>query len=143
MRAKLRASAAVLAAAGFFTALSATEAAADPNSTREFSVSGASGGHSGYSNGYLYFYNRSVGITGSVKSDTTGCVQVVFQVYSHGEETDFQTRTACGRGTGSSTGFNFTSPANYSGGASEVRVTLAGINSLGQSHWLDARSYYP
>lgn len=54
-----------------------------------------------------------------------------------------QNWTACGRGTSSSKGFNFTSPADYPGGASEVRVTLAGLNSRGQVHGLDAQSYFP
>lgn len=143
IRAKLRAATAVLAAAGFFTTLSATEAAAAANTTRTFAVGGTSDGHSGYANGSLNFHNRSVGITGSVKSDTTGCVQVVFQVYAGGNETDYQTRTACGRGTGTSKGFSFTSPADYPGGATRVSVTLAGITSLGSLVWLDSETHYP
>jgi hypothetical protein len=137
---KLKASAAVVAAAGLFTGLSATEAVADPNVTRTYSVRGIhelNGYHSGYSDGYGYFYNRSVGITGTVKSDTTGCVQVEFQVVSHGFTTDWQTRTACGRGPGSSKGFNFTSPADYPGGAAYVTVRLFGINSDGSRVELD------
>ncbi|WP_236245109.1 hypothetical protein [Streptomyces sp. CC210A] len=134
---------AAAAAAVVLTGISAGPAAATTNSTKTFNVSGSSVGHSGYSNGYIHFYNRSVGITGKVKSNDSNCVQVIFSVWSHGEQTDFQTRTACGRGPGTETGFNFTSPANFPGGASDVQVTLAGITGTGQVVWLAAQSVTP
>lgn len=72
----------------------------------------------GYSNGHLYYYNRSVQVQGTAKSNTTGCVQARFNFYS-GNPADLrkpvvpeQTRTACGRGTGTSTDFNFTVDQN-------------------------------
>ncbi|WP_231655747.1 hypothetical protein [Streptomyces clavuligerus] len=132
IKARLKASVAALAATVLFTGLSAGEAMAVPNSTKTFSLSGTYQGHTGYTEGYLYFYNRSVGITGTVKSNTTGCVQVVIAVHAGGRETDHQTRTACGRGTGTSTGFNYTASADIPGGADEVEINLAGLDGRGQ-----------
>ncbi|MFI6284386.1 hypothetical protein ACIBCM_06435 [Streptomyces sp. NPDC051018] len=90
------------------------------------------------------FYQRSVNITGTVKSNTTGCVRAEFKVYSGVHLTDTQYRTACGRGTGSSKGFNFTSPT-LRGGASTVVVTLDAVTANGRylEYIDDATAYNP
>ncbi|NUK83954.1 hypothetical protein [Streptomyces lunaelactis] len=80
----------------------------------------------GYAQGGVTFHNRDVVIQGSVKSHTTGCAQAEFEIFANfTDETPLktETRTACGRGTGTSTDFHFTvdMPA---GGAAYLRTSL-------------------
>ncbi|MGW6460843.1 hypothetical protein ACWF94_33775 [Streptomyces sp. NPDC055078] len=133
-KARTKAAGAVLAGAALMTGLGAGEAmaAASAPSNKSFSASGTTpAGWSGYTNGWITFYERSVNITGTVKSNTTGCVRAEFMVFSRGELTDTEHRTACGRGDGTSRGFNFTSPA-LQGGAGSVLVRLDAVNEYGE-----------
>ncbi|MFD5426567.1 hypothetical protein [Streptomyces sp. NPDC127084] len=91
----------------------------------------------GYTKGSVSFYNQSVGIQGSVKSNTKDCMQVRFNFYKNYPASEKvaaqQTRTACGRGTGTSTDFNFTVDP-------KVQVSLVQIDLYDNTSgfWLEA-----
>ncbi|NUK05438.1 hypothetical protein HRW23_32580 [Streptomyces lunaelactis] len=129
----------VAACTAFITALGIGTASAAPQSFSESSAA------HGYTNGSIEFYNRSVLITGTVKSNTTGCVRVAFTIPNPTPAPDvYETRTACGRGTGTSKGFEFTAPADFPGGAAWVKVQLGIVGDNGLvSDWVDGDIYYP
>ncbi|MFI6288358.1 hypothetical protein ACIBCM_27030 [Streptomyces sp. NPDC051018] len=133
IKARAKAAGAVLAGAALMTGLGTGEAMAATSASKQpFSASGTShSGWSGYTNGSMTFYQRSVNITGTVKSNTTGCVRAEFNVWSGSSITDTQYRTACGRGPGSSKGFNFTSPT-LRGGAGSIQVRLDAVTADGR-----------
>ncbi|MEV4334270.1 hypothetical protein AB0K02_27695 [Streptomyces sp. NPDC049597] len=78
----------------------------------------------GYMEGKVVFYNRSVTITGTVKSHTTGCATASFQIRRGTDEWYQEDRTACGRGPGSSKGFSFTLEWDTAGTANYVHARL-------------------
>ncbi|MGC5346948.1 hypothetical protein PZB75_30250 [Streptomyces sp. AM 4-1-1] len=90
---------------------------------------GNAGSTGGYSQGTVTFHNRTVQLSGTVKSNTTGCVKVRIQAnvssFAHTEE-----RTACGRGTGSSKDFGYTLPS-YVGGYTLVSIELTEVTASG------------
>lgn len=97
-------------------------------------VSWSMSGGQGSSYGSVEFFNRSVGVTGDVRSHISGCIQASFQTYPGNA---FETRTACNYHT---TGFNFTMSADFPGGATSVTVNLAHINDNGSLEWLGSRT---
>ncbi|MDG9683096.1 hypothetical protein QC334_10155 [Streptomyces sp. DH18] len=138
MRRKRSAIASLACAAALVSAGASPASAAVP---QNYFV-GSTGSTGGYSQGTVTFHNRTVQISGAVKSNTTGCVQVEFQGtvsnFAH-----YERRTACGRGTGSSKDFGFTFPS-YVGGYSHVVVQLSEVTSTGTHlKMLDTTTRYP
>ncbi|NUK02697.1 hypothetical protein HRW23_21010 [Streptomyces lunaelactis] len=130
MRTLTRSVATAAVGVALFTAVGAGTAVADPISTGHWDISVAA---EGYTNGNVQFYNRSVNISGTVKSNTTGCVRATFYVPQNDGTHTYAERTACGRGTGTSKGFNFTMSADYAGGAAYVIVALNKVNADGST----------
>ncbi|GAA2531708.1 hypothetical protein GCM10010398_16080 [Streptomyces fimbriatus] len=92
-------------------------------------------GGQGSTYGNAEFHNRSVGISGRVESHVSGCVQVIIGTYPS-STSGSETRTACNYSTKT---FSFTMDVNVPGGASDVYVTLAKINSDSSLTWLGSR----
>lgn len=124
MRTLVKAASTAAISVALVATLGAGTAAAAPLDSGTFNVDTP---NVGYTNGLVNFYNRSVQITGTVKSDTTGCASANFQI-KQGVNWYFETRTACGRGTGSSKGFNFTIDFDARGAAEYVYVQLLDRN---------------
>ncbi|MFJ3601134.1 MULTISPECIES: hypothetical protein [unclassified Streptomyces] len=132
------------AIASFACAAALVGAGAHPASaaTPQSYFVGNLGSTGGYSQGTVIFHNRTVQVSGAVKSNTTGCVQVQFQGtvsnFAH-----YERRTACGRGTGSSKDFGFTFPS-YVGGYSHVFILLTEVTASGMhKKTLDSTTRYP
>lgn len=122
-----KAALATAACAAVFTGVSTSPAAA---AIPYHYTTGNNSGAAGYSNGSVTFHNQSVQISGTVKSNTTGCVRVVFQILT-GSWAEGEERTACGRGAGTSKDFGFTTPSVV-GGYTEVYVRLVTVTSDGR-----------
>ncbi|MFI9582108.1 hypothetical protein ACIHCQ_09730 [Streptomyces sp. NPDC052236] len=123
-------SAAVMAGA---TALFATMGTGTANAATDYYL-GNNTTEAGYSFGSIDIFMRSSLITGTVKSNTTGCAQVTFRAPE--KPLLEETRTACGRGTGTSKGFEFTLPTNVDGGASRINIELWTLDSKGDRYHL-------
>jgi hypothetical protein len=133
-----RAAATAVACAAVFIGLTASPSSA---TTSHFYFLGNNGTTGGYSQGHIVFYNRTVQISGSVKSNTTGCVQAEFWVTINGGG-NVERRTACGRGVGSSKDFGFTSEAVV-GGWEAVTIYLDAVTADGVPlERLDSQTYY-
>ncbi|MGW0553651.1 hypothetical protein ACWDZ6_05530 [Streptomyces sp. NPDC002926] len=134
----MRAAAVVAASAGLFTAVSTGPASAGVwQATFELGNQPGEGGTDvGYTHGGINFTNQSVQIQGTVKSNNIHCAQVTFFVFyaNQVDAIDRQTRTACGRGPGSSRDFNFTVPAPKPGGAERVNIFFDYQDS--KDHWV-------
>ncbi|WP_405749776.1 hypothetical protein OHA19_08030 [Streptomyces sp. NBC_00012] len=124
VRTLAKAASATAISAALLATLGTGSASAAPIDSGTFNVDVPS---TGYTTGTVNFFNRSVQITGSVKSNTTGCASANFQI-RRGSTWYFETRTACGRGPGSSKGFNFTVDFEGAGAADYVYVELWDTN---------------
>ncbi|MEU5348168.1 MULTISPECIES: hypothetical protein [unclassified Streptomyces] len=121
MKRFLGGAATIAVCAGLFGVVGTGTAAAAPLDTDNYDIWDAT---YGYTKGGVSFYNRDVVVQGTVKSHTTGCAQALFEVYETAWSTPkVETRTACGRGTGTSTDYNFTVDLGP-GGAASVMVVL-------------------
>jgi hypothetical protein len=95
-----------------------------------------------YSDGYVTFYNRSVGVTGeqkSVSTTTTGCRYTHAEAFNSqgGKIGEGDSQVTCGKSE------KFTIkpfPADVAGGAAYVEVTLV---SYEYSDYLDTQRLYP
>ncbi|MGW2620631.1 hypothetical protein [Streptomyces sp. NPDC001500] len=134
MRKFTKAAVITAACATLATGLSTGQASA-VGEVQSYQISGSEG----YSNGNITFFNRSVRVSGTVKSNTTGCVRVSFSGWvSNGgqlaSEKGYEERTACGRGTGTSKGFNFTMDVSDShGGFDFVFINLWTVDANGHA----------
>ncbi|BCL31878.1 hypothetical protein ACFFS2_17915 [Streptomyces aurantiacus] len=121
MKRFLGGAATIAVCAGLFGVVGTGTAAAAPLDIDKYERGDPAYGHI---IGSVSFYNRDVVVQGTVKSHTTGCAQALFEIYETPSSTPkVQTRTACGRGTGTSTDYNFTVDLGP-GGAAFVTVTL-------------------
>ncbi|ANH92519.1 hypothetical protein ACFUCQ_21645 [Streptomyces sp. NPDC057197] len=92
-------------------------------------------GGQGSTSGSVEFYNRSVGVTGTVQSHIGGCIQVQITTFPGA---NYETRTACNT---HSTGFNFTMVTDFPGGASSVDVSLYHLlDDSGAVEWLGSKT---
>lgn len=106
----------VAAATAFFTTFGVGTASATPMFHDSYQMDYGSN----YTYGDVLYYQRSVGITGTVRGDNQ-CAQVRFSaVYGEHDATYSQTRTACDR----EVGFNFTIDPNVVGGIKRVGISL-------------------
>lgn len=105
------------------TTMSGTAAAAEPIVFKGGWAFTANN-NQGSSSGDVNFYNRSIGITGTVRKDLQAgpaCVRVEFTAYwANGGFSVPHARTTCG----APKGFSFTIEAHAPGGAEWVHVTI-------------------
>lgn len=109
----------VAAATALFTMAGVGTATADPMFQGGWQLSDNSGE---FTYGDVYFYQRSVGISGTVGANVGECAQARFTI-KWGPDADAQTsttRTACSRDLG----FSFNVDPNIVGGIEHVYVSL-------------------